>query len=112
MLYKKTDENGLFIEDVIFSEPPLIDIDEEPRPQYIAEPVPQGFYHPKWNGTEWIEGLTDDEIAEITKPVLQEPTETDYLMLAMTELDMQRVLDKTETELAITELAEIVLGGM
>lgn len=115
MIYRKIDENGLFIEDVILSEPPILTDDNGNTisdPHYINETVPQGFYHPRWNGSEWIEGLTDEEIAEITKPSVQEPTETDYLMLAMAELDMQRALDKTETELAITELAEIVLGGM
>ena len=25
-------------------------------PQYIEADVPQGFYWPKWNGTEWVEG--------------------------------------------------------
>lgn len=67
MLYALIDENGFFIKDVIYDG---IGLDTH----YIIEPVPQGFYLPKWNGTEWIEGLTDEEIAEITKPVLQEPT--------------------------------------
>lgn len=33
----------------------------------IAVPVPQGFYHPKWNGSEWEEGKSSDEIAAIKK---------------------------------------------
>ena len=38
--------------------------------------------------------------------------ENEMLMVALAELDMQRETDKTETELAIAELAETVLGGM
>ena len=34
------------------------------------------------------------------------------LMIALAELDVQREMDKTETELAIAELAETVLGGV
>lgn len=74
MLYALIDENGFFIKDVIYDG---IVLDTHS----IIEPVPQGFYLPKWNGTEWVEGLTDEEIAEITKPVLQEPTVEDRLKM-------------------------------
>lgn len=39
-------------------------------------------------------------------------SENEMLMLALADLDLQREMDKTEAELAITELAETVLGGM
>lgn len=39
-------------------------------------------------------------------------SEDDMLLLAIAELDMQREIDKTETQLAIAELAETILGGM
>ncbi|MFP3356838.1 hypothetical protein R0K17_05695 [Planococcus sp. SIMBA_143] len=67
-LFRKIDvETGQFLEDVILTAVP---IDEEGNadPQYINVPVPQGFYWPKWNGTEWIEG------GESPDPVSQEPT--------------------------------------
>ena len=41
-----------------------------------------------------------------------EPTEMDYMMLAIAELDAQREADKTESEMAIAELAEALMGGM
>jgi hypothetical protein len=41
-----------------------------------------------------------------------EPTEADYMMLAIAELDAQREADKTATEMAIAELAEALMGGM
>lgn len=39
-------------------------------------------------------------------------SQSEMLMLALDELDMQRETDKTESELAIAELAETVLGGV
>ena len=41
-----------------------------------------------------------------------EPTETEYMMMAIAELDAQREMDKTESEMAIAELAEAIMGGM
>ena len=41
-----------------------------------------------------------------------EPTEAEYIMLALAELDAQREMDKTESEMAIAELAEAIMGGM
>ena len=41
-----------------------------------------------------------------------EPTEMEYMMLALAELDAQREMDKTESEMAIAELAEAMMGGM
>mgnify|MGYP003428454390 FL=1 len=40
------------------------------------------------------------------------PTEIDYMMMAIAELDAQREMDKTESEMAIAELAEALIGGM
>ena len=46
------------------------------------------------------------------EPITPATTEVDYLMLAIAELDAQRELDKTESEMAIAELAEAIIGGM
>ena len=45
-------------------------------------------------------------------PKEPEPTEIDYMMMAIAELDAQREMDKTESEMAIAELAEAMMGGM
>ena len=45
-------------------------------------------------------------------PKEAESTEMEYMMLAIAELDAQRELDKTESEMAIAELAEALMGGM
>ena len=36
----------------------------------------------------------------------------EYMMLAIAQLDAQREMDKTESEMAIAELAEALMGGM
>lgn len=35
---------------------------------------PQGLFKPKWDQNEWVEGATQEEIDELTKPQPQEPT--------------------------------------
>lgn len=52
----KIDENGFYIEPVILQN------NEEPPAYTIEEPILNGFYSPKWNGVEWVEGLTQTEI--------------------------------------------------
>ena len=84
MLYRKIDENGLFIEDVILEEQPMIEQEGIMKldPRYIDVPVPGGFFHPRWDGKKWVEGLSEEEIAERTKPVPQEPTLEERLQMA------------------------------
>ena len=67
------EENGLFIEDAFVDE--LTEFT-------IETPCPAGFYRPKWNGEKWVEGLSKEEIAELTKPVPQEPTVEERLQMA------------------------------
>ena len=71
-LFRKIDTTtGNFIEDVLFeSEPPFDD------GSYISTPVPQGFYLPKWNGTEWVEGGV---APEPTEPEPQAPSEAERI---------------------------------
>lgn len=70
----------------------------------------QGLYRAKWNGTEWIEDMSQEEIDTLNN-VIVEPTIDESLMLAIADLDAQREADKIETQLAIAELAETLLGG-
>ena len=66
-------------------------------------PPAQGLYKPKWNfdTEEWIEGATEKEIKELTKP---RPKEIN--------LEERLELINTQNELALAELAEVILGGM
>jgi hypothetical protein len=63
-LFRKIDEQGYFIEDVLFDSHPIITVDEVEvlDPHYIDTPCDGGFYKPKWNGSEWVEGKSQEEI--------------------------------------------------
>jgi len=68
----RIDNNGFYIEDVILK-------DGEATPSDCVEiQCPDGFYKPKWDGTQWIEGLTQAEIDALNnQPVT--PSESDRL---------------------------------
>ena len=66
MIYVRIiDSNGFFIEDAFVDE--LTEFT-------IETPCPDGFYLPKWDGTQWVEGKTAEEIAEIKAGAKSEPT--------------------------------------
>ncbi len=75
----KINEDGFFIEDVVLE-------DEESIPEGCIEvECPQGFYKPRWDGSMWIEGLTQEEIEELkNKPVPK--TELEILKETVEEL--------------------------
>lgn len=100
----RVDENGFYIEDVIVKSKEEIGVD------MVTTECPEGLYSPRWNGEEWVNGITEEELEE-EKNKSKEPTEIELLMTAIAELDMQRELNKTETQLAIAELANTLLGG-
>jgi hypothetical protein len=57
----KIDTNGLFVGDVI-----LEDADIMPN-DCIEIPCPEGFYKPKWDGTQWVEGMSQTDIDILSK---------------------------------------------
>ena len=99
-LYRKIDPTtGNFLEDCLFESQPMLTeiftteievegvletIEQEavvldpegnpvPDPQYIEEAPQQGFYLPRWNGTEWVEGGVAPE------PVAPEPSDSERI---------------------------------
>ena len=70
--------------------------------QYVEEAPPQGFYWPKWNGTEWVEG---GQAPEPTTPQLS----TDEKLTQMAE---QLVITQANIEAAQEALDFLLLGGM
>lgn len=77
------DESGMFIEDIFV---------EELTEFTIETPCPGGSYHPKWNGTEWVEGLTQEEIQAIKDSALPtEPTLEERLQ-ALEVIELERIL--------------------
>lgn len=64
----KIDKTGLFIEDVIVEEIPQVILHgaKVNDPMYIETPYENvGFVHPKWNGSEWVEGASQEVLDEI-----------------------------------------------
>ena len=55
---------------------------------------------------------TEDEIHQEYTSIAIVPSQIDSVMLAIAELDNQRQQDKLETQLAIAELANSLLGGV
>ena len=56
----------------------------------------QGFYHPKWDGEKWIEGLTEAEITAIKNQSVEVATE---LTLEQQVAELQNQLDDLRLKL-------------
>ena len=75
-LFRKIDTaTGLFIEDVLLMDGFM------GNNEFINTPVPQGFYWPRWNGTEWVEG------GQAPEPTPYIPTEADRIKAMEEALD-------------------------
>ena len=100
-LFRKIDTTtGNFLEDVLFESHPTL-VDGELDPQYIEEAPAQGFYWPKWNGTEWVEG------GQAPEPVEPEPQASTLEEIAITLMQTQAELE------AMTEALDfLIMGGM
>ena len=99
-LFRKIDTTtGNFLEDVIFESHPTL-VDGELDPQYIEEAPEQGLYKPKWDGDKWVEGATQEEIDELTKPQPHEPTVEERL--AQTE-ELLKTVTMAFTEYVFTQ---------
>lgn len=93
-LYKETkqvykiDDNGFYVE------PVLVSVDEELTEDLVEIPFPNGLYRPKWTGTEWIEGATQEEIDNI-KNQQPEPNEVEKIKqhLINTENALLSIMD-------------------
>ena len=64
------DANGLFVCD---------DFVDELTELTIETPCPDGFYLPKWDGAQWVEGKTAEEIAAIQADVTVEKTDSERI---------------------------------
>ena len=78
MAHKYYDTNRLVTLRVIDKETKLfirddLDFNEETEIGLDVAPA-QALYKPKWDGDKWVEGATQEEIDELTKPQPQEPT--------------------------------------
>ena len=93
MIYRITDLNGIFLRD---------DFTHDPGTEIALDATPaQGLYAPRWNGEEWEESLSTEEIADLTTTTPTEPTEAERIV----ELENQL----TDLQLAMVEIFEGVL---
>jgi hypothetical protein len=102
----KIDNEGFFIEDVILQ-------DGETTPNDCIEiECPQGFYKPKWNGKEWTEGLTQNEINTI-KDTIEKPTQIETLTKEIANIrvhNMKKDTIITSTLQTIANLKVEIMG--
>ena len=68
------DSNGLFVEDAFVDE--LTELT-------IETLCPEGFYHPKWDGTQWVEGGTAPTSVQETPTESERITTLEDAMLAV-----------------------------
>ena len=83
-LFRKINNEGLFIEDVLLEERPFTydeNFEKIYDEHYIETPVPPGFYWPKWNGEKWVEGGE----APLPQPI--ELTDTEKLQARVNTLE-------------------------
>lgn len=59
-LFRKVDERGLYIEDILSNESEEVTQDE----LLIKKPIPEDLqlWQPRWNGVEWVEGMSREQI--------------------------------------------------
>ena len=69
--------------------------------QYVEEAPQQGFYLPRWNGTEWVEG------GQAPEPVESEPQAPTVEQIAIALMQTQ-----TELEATAEALDFLIMGGM
>ncbi|HBD63506.1 MAG TPA: hypothetical protein DC038_03620 [Clostridiales bacterium] len=84
----KIDENG-YLQEILVK-----DFDEDGNcTEELSENIttvdpPNGLYKHKWTGSEWIEGLSQEEIDEINN-VPQEPAEVEMLRLEQAQANAE-----------------------
>lgn len=102
-LASKVDSSGVFIENVI------VDLGfGELAEDIVLQPVPDGFFRPRWTGKEWVEDMTQSEIDAITnqpKPV----NPSDVLGERIVQLEIENLQLKRQNEALGSSLVNIEL---
>ena len=64
--FSQIDDQGFWVRTVRLKyDPSSIEIPEEEG--YVEADEPEGFYKPRWDGSQWIEGATPEEIDEFKR---------------------------------------------
>lgn len=82
----RIDSNRFFVEDVILQD------DEATPPDCIETPCPDGFYKPKWDGTQWIEGGSAPVETDEQKKLRYDALTVQYIRQQYTADDEYQIL--------------------
>ena len=85
------DKDGMFLRDDTQWNENEVALDIEPNNDL-------GLYKPKWNGTEWVEGLSKEEITLIENQPTEEPIEARVEKL---EIEQEQVIDLLAQSLGV-----------
>lgn len=88
----EVDENGFFVEMYLANVDEEGNILDEDKQGFVTVDYPSGLVKRKWNGIEWIEGATQEEIDEMTKVESLPPTDTEILGQQMTEREIEAMI--------------------
>lgn len=92
----KVDNEGFIVDNYVIGGD--VPVPDECITVQLPQPLP--FHRSKWNGAEWIEGATQEEIDEITKVEPSPPSETEQTIELLKK--QNRALSKMNTELSNT----------
>lgn len=87
------DENGFFIESIMVN---------EVKPTDIITPIYKGYVRTKWNGTDWEEGATAEEITAFESQQLAEQAPS------LEDIVSEQQIKITELETKVIELQNIL----
>ncbi len=81
--------------------------DEETEIGLEVEPA-QGLFRPRWDGTEWVEDMTPEEIIELQ--IAAEPTEP--TMETLIEAIVNKVVIHDTKIVTLDETVDVLYGGV
>jgi len=90
-VWRQIDPNTGMFTGLMSYEQPVLDTGE-PDPVYIGDPITSDLWWPRWDGTQWVEGRTPEEVAFLkahAQPTTPTPTPVERiaaLEAAMLEL--------------------------
>lgn len=68
-------------------------------------PLPQPNWKPVWDGENWIETITEEELEEMNKPQPHKPSEIEKLNALITEMkDKQETLEEENAGLILSSI--------
>ena len=121
----KYDENGMWMRgEEIYVFPNYLDEYELPEGNYTFVEIPQPNWKPKFDGSKWIEIITDEELEDINNPPEEQPgeqSEIDYLkeknieletaLLELTKISSAQETKVIELENALLEMSLILANN-